>query len=237
MQAVIIAGGKGTRMGNLGTKVPKFLLPLVSKPLIDYSVEHLVKNGFSSIIICTGHLSNQLEKHIKNKNYGIPISISNESKPLGTAGPLHLIKDKLADEFLVLFGDIYTTINLAKMFQFHKRKKAYATLALHISDHPQDSVVVTIDKKYKLISFIDRPGENWKKYGNLTKTSIYILKKDVINFIAKDQKVDFDDIFPKMQKKRKKLLGYVTEDYVKDIGTPQRYKQVQEYIIKQQLTL
>lgn len=232
MQAIIIAGGRGTRISSITTKIPKSLLPLNHKPLLDHSINYLKKNGCDNIIVCCGHLGEKIKKYADRNNYGIPIRLSFESKPIGTAGPLHLIKNLLEDEFVVLFGDIYTTIDLRKMLKFHKEKKADATLALHISDHPQDSMVVKIDKKNKLLSFVEKPGENWKKYGNLTKTSLYILKKNVINFIAKNQEVDFDYIFPKMLKKGKKLFGYVTEKYTKDIGTKQRYREVQEYVAK-----
>lgn len=231
MQAIIIAGGKGTRISSITTTIPKSLLPLNNKPLIDYSISHLSKNGFDNIIICCGHLGNKLKKYIEGNNYSIPIELSMESKPLGTAGPLHLIKDLLNDEFLVLFGDIFTTINLRKMLQFHRKMKADATIALHTSDHPYDSTIVKIDKNNKLLNFIEKPGVNWKKYGNLTATSLYILKKEVVNFIAEDKTADFaKDVFPKMLKKGKRLFGYVTEEYAKDLGTPQRYKEVQEHV-------
>lgn len=233
MQAIIIAGGKGTRISSITTTLPKALLPLNDQPLIDYSIDYLKQNGYDNIIVCCGHLGNKLREYIEGNDYGVQIKFSMESKPLGTAGALHLIKNLLEDEFVVLFGDIYTTINLRRMFQFHKQKKADATLVLHKSDHPQDSTVVKIDKKNKILGFIDKPGENWEKYGNLTKTSLYILKKDIINFITKDQTIDFaKDVFPKMLKRGKGLFGYVTKEYVKDIGTPQRYKEVEEYVKK-----
>lgn len=233
MQTIIIAGGKGTRISPITTTIPKLLLPLNNKPLIDYSISYLKKNGCDNIIICIGHLGHTIKEYIERKDYGVFIRLSMESKPLGTAGALHLIKNLLADEFFVLFGDIYTDINLRKMLQFHKQKNADATVALHTSDHPQDSTVVAIDKNRKLLSFIEKPGDDWKRYGNLTATSLYILKKDVISFIAKDKEVDFaKDVFPKMLKIGKKLFGYVTEEYAKDIGTPQRYKKVQEYSSK-----
>ncbi len=233
MQAIIIAGGKGTRMSSISTTIPKLLLPLNNKLLIDYSIEHLIKNGCDNIIICCGHLGDKIKEYIDKKDYGIPVKISTESKPLGTAGALHLIKDLLEDEFLILYGDIFTTINLRELIQFHQRKKADATLVLHSSDHPQDSTVVEIDKENKLLTFIEKPGENWEKYGNLTKTSIYVLKKGVLDFIPKEIAVDFSkDVFPKMLKKGKKLFGYVTEEYAKDMGTPQRYQEVENYITK-----
>jgi len=93
MQAIIIAGGKGTRMSSISTTIPKLLLPLNNKLLIDYSIEHLIKNGCDNIIICCGHLGDKIKEYIDKKDYGIPVKISTESKPLGTAGALHLIKD------------------------------------------------------------------------------------------------------------------------------------------------
>lgn len=231
MQAIIIAGGKGTRISSITTTIPKALLPLNNTPLIDYSINYLKKNDCDNIIICCGHLGNKIKEHIDKNTYNIPIKISTENKPLGTAGALHLIRDLLEDEFIVLFGDIYTTINLRKMLKFHKQKKADATLALHTSDHPQDSTVVKIDEKNRLLKLIEKPGENWKEYGNLTKTSLYILKKEVIDFIDEDKKTDFaKDVFPKMLNKGKRLFGYITKEYAKDMGTPQRYKEVQEYV-------
>lgn len=222
-----MAGGKGTRLGPRSKTTPKLLLKLNNKPLIDYIVNHLKKNGCDNIIICTGYLGDKIKEFIDRNNYGVRVTQSMENKPLGTAGALHLIKDQLEDELFVFYGDIYTTINLREMLKFHKRKKADATLALHKSDHPQDSTVVKIDKNSKLLSFIEKPGKNWKKHGNLTATSLYILKKEVINFIAQGRTVDFaKDVFPKMLKANKKLFGYMTQEYVKDIGTPERYNTV-----------
>lgn len=229
MQAIIIAGGKGTRLGILTATTPKLLLPLNNKPLIDYTINHLKKNGCDNIIICTGYKGYKIKDYIDRKNYGVAVRQSMERQPLGTAGALHLIKDLLENEFFVLFGDIYTTINLRKMHKFHKKKKADATLALHKSDHPQDSTVVKIDKNRRLINFIEKPGQDRKKYGNLTATSLYILKKDILNFIAKNSEIDFArDVFPEMLKNKRRLFGYLTEEYAKDIGTPERYKEVQK---------
>lgn len=229
MQAIIIAGGKGTRVRSVSTKVPKILFPLNKALLLDYDIRYLRENHFDDIIVCCGYLGYKIEKYIEKKDFSIPIRISKEVKPLGTAGPLHLIKNFLEDEFLVLFGDIYAKIDLKKMYFFHKKKNADITLTLHMSDHPEDSMVVKIDKKNKIQKFI-KPGGNWRKYGKLTKSSLYIMKKSLLKFIPKEKKVDFDEIFPEMQRCGKKLFGYVTDEYIKDIGTPKRYKEVQDYL-------
>lgn len=226
-----MAGGYGTRLGKLSQTTPKLLLSLNNKPLLDHIAKHLKEAGCDNVIICTGYLGEQIREHIDRRNFGVPVKLSMERKPLGTAGALRLIKDFLEDEFFVLYGDIYTTINLKQMFLFHKRKKADATLSLHKSDHPQDSTVVKVDKNNKILNFTEKPGDNWKKYGNLTNIALYILKKDVVNFIPKDKEIDFaKNVFPKMLQKNKKMFGYITNEFAKDIGTMERYIEVKKIV-------
>lgn len=231
-QAVILAGGKGTRVQQVNSTLPKILFPFNKKPLLDYLIDHLKKNGFADVIVCTGHFADKVEDRIMRTNYGVKIRISREKTPLGTAGALHLIEDLLEDEFFVLFGDVYTTINLRKMLNFHKKNNADITLALHISDHPEDSTIVKVDSKSRIQKFIEKPGKDWKIYGNLTSTSLYVMKKSVLQFITKNRTIDFaKDVYPKMLKKKKRLFGYVTNEYAKDMGTPERYKKVEQYIL------
>ncbi len=226
-----MAGGKGKRLREVISDIPKPLAQINGKPLLDYIIEHAKNNGCDNIIITTGYLGEKIKEHIEKNNYGIAIQISQEDKPLGTAGSLLPIKDLLEEEFFVLYGDVFTTINLSTMFKFHKQKHSDATLALHTSDHPQDSTIVKVNKNKKISKLVEKPGNNWKKYGNLTATSIYILKKDILNLIANDGEEDLTkDLFPKLLKKDKNLFGYITNEYAKDIGTPERYQKVQEYV-------
>lgn len=228
MQAVIMAGGKGTRLLDITTDaIPKPLVQVDNKPLLDHVIEHAIENGCDNIIICTGHLGHKIQEHIATKQYNAKIYVSQEKKPLGTAGALHLIKDLLEDEFLILYADVYSTINIKKLFQFHKKRKADATIAVHLSDHPQDSTIVKINKNGKYLEMIEKPGDKWPQYGNLTQTSLYLVKKKVLNFIQQNTKQDFEtDVFPTMLKKKKYIYGYLTEEYTKDMGTPERYHKV-----------
>lgn len=229
-----MAGGKGTRLRSVTEDlIPKPLVHLDNKPLLDHIIDHAIQYGCNNIIICTGHLGHKIQEHIEKNQYDAVIRISQEQKSLGTAGALHLIKDLLEDEFFILYADVYTTINLKKMFQYHKQKKADVTIAVHTSDHPQDSTVVKIDNQGRFVAMIEKPGDEWEKYGNLTQTSLYIVKKDVVNFIPEDETVDFaKNVFPKMLKSNKNLYGYVTEEYAKDMGTPERYHKVLKKVKK-----
>lgn len=228
MQAIIMAGGKGTRLRNITRDaIPKALVKTQNKTLLDCVVEHAIKNGCNNIIICTGHLGHKIREHIEKKKYNVTIHVSQEKEPLGTAGALHLVKDLLDDEFVILYADIYTTINIKRMFQFHKKRNSDVTIAVHTSDHPQDSTIVKIDKNGKILEMIEKPGDKWIKYGNLTQTSLYIVKKGVMDFIQKNEELDLaKDIFPLMRKKGKLLYAYYTEEYAKDVGTPERYQKV-----------
>jgi len=231
MQAIIIAGGKGERIQELGKEIPKLLLPLNNIPLIDHIIKTIKRNNVKEIIICTGHLSDKIKEYLEKKDYGIKIKISKEEKPLGTAGPLNIIKNSIKEDFFILYGDLYMDINLNNILKFHKQKNADATLVLHKSDHPWDSTIVTINDDNKINGFFEKPGKEFWKYNNLTNAALYLVKKDIINFIEEEKKLDLaKDIFPLMLKSNKKLYGYITEEYIKDIGTPERYIEVEKKI-------
>lgn len=226
-----MAGGKGKRLRSIIGNIPKPLAPINGKPLLDYIIEHAKNNGCDNIIITTGYLGDKIKKHIKKNNYGITVKISQEDKSLGTAGSLLPVKDLLEEEFFVLYGDVFTTIDLSKMLKFHKQKKSDGTLALHASEHPQDSTIVKIDDNSKILNLLEKPGDDWEKYGNLTTTPLYVLKKDILNFIPENKEIDIaKDIFPEMLKAGKNLFGYLTNEYAKDMGNPERYEKVQQYV-------
>ena len=223
-----MAGGKGTRLRDY-TKdaIPKPLVQINDKPLLDYVINHVIKNDCKEIIICINHLGHKIQEYIAGKQYNASIFISKENEPLGTAGALHLISNLLHDEFFIIYADVYSTIDLKKMYLFHKKRKADVTIAIHNSSHPYDSTIVKTDTNGRILEMIEKPGDKWQQYGNLTQTSLYLVKKEILDFIPNNTKLDCEkDIFPKMLKKRKRIFGYFTEEYAKDIGTSERYYDV-----------
>jgi mannose-1-phosphate guanylyltransferase / phosphomannomutase len=229
MQAVIMAGGKGTRFRSV-TDIPKPLIDINGSSLLRMLIEHVKKFGVDNVIVCAGYKADKIKEYFDSNDFGIKITISVETEPLGTAGALNLVKDQLEEEFLVLYGDVYTTLNLGKMLKFHNGKNADATLLLHTSDHPQDSTVVETNDEWFITKFVEKPGDDWEKYGNLTSAALYVLKKEVVGFIDDNGEVDFaKDVFPKMLSDGRKLSGYVSDEYTKDIGTSERYEEVKEY--------
>jgi NDP-sugar pyrophosphorylase family protein len=122
------------------------------------------------------------------------------------------------------------------MLLFHKKRNADLTVAVHESDHPHDSTIVKIDKDGKYLEMIQKPGDSWPKYGNLTQTSLYLMKKDILKFIQKSKNQDFEtDIFPEMLKKKKNIFGYLTMEFTKDMGTPQRYTKLKNKLQSESL--
>lgn len=225
-----MAGGKGTRIRSITDTIPKLLFRLNNKPLIDYLINHLKKNGCDSIIICAGYLGDKIIKYIDKNNYGIPIRVSMERQPLGTAGGLHLIKSFLEDEFFVLFGDIYTTINLRKMHEFHKQKKAVVTAAIHPSLHPLDSDLVEFSSDFRITKILPKPHAQIPQNPH-NLAALYLVSRDIRNYLPAFTPYDFEhDLLPRLLLENLPIYGYNTPELMMDIGTPERLEKVEKLL-------
>lgn len=232
MQAVIIAGGKGKRIESIIPDTPKLLLPLNGILLIDYLIDCLKNYGCKDIIISTGHLSDKIKDHLKKKNYGIPIYISQENKPLGTAGALNLIRNRLNETFIVLFGDVFTTVNILKLFKFHLHNHADCTLVVRKTEHPQDSNLVKLDKNWFVKNFQFKPH---KKTPNLNYglAGIYMFNSKMLQLLPSKKPLDLEkDFLSTLLRHKKKLVCYNTNEFILDIGTPERYNKILKFFKK-----
>ena len=231
-QAVILAGGKGERISKVYKNTPKSLIKIFGKPILQYQLETLEKENISNVIIFTHHLSEKIENFIsKYSSKKLIIKCIKEKSPLGTAGSLLANLEKLDDDFCVIYGDIIFDIDLKKFYKFHNSKDSDASLLLHPNDHPKDSDLVEIDDEGKIIKFHKYPHVENIFFPNLVNAAIYILKKDSL-FKNKNisKKLDFGkDIFPKMLK-NKKIFGYLSPEYAKDVGTPERIKLAKKHL-------
>ncbi len=221
-----MAGGKGTRIRPAVSLVPKILLPLDNKPLIDYLINNLKKSECSNVIICAGHLSRKIKEYIDKNHYGIPINLSIENEPLGTAGALNLIKNLLKETFVVLYGDIFTTIDIAKLLKFHLRNNADCTIVVRKTEHPQDSNLVSFNKSLSVKKFYFKPHAKipLSEYG---LTAIYMFNPEVLQLLPEITPLDLEkDFLPILLKRKKKLVCYNTREFIRDIGTPERYSKI-----------
>jgi NDP-sugar pyrophosphorylase family protein len=224
IQTVIIAGGKGTRMGGLTASVPKSMLKIGNKPVIEHQIEACKKHGIKDFYIIAGHLAETICDYFKNsKKFAADINCLVEKSPLGTAGAVKMIEKKLKNDFLVIYGDMFFDINLTRLIDFHMRKKSDLTPVVHLNDYPYDCDLVEVDTNCRIKCIHKKPHGEKKGLGNLANTGIYIFNEKVLSFIEKDEAADIaHDVLP-LAIRELKVYAYITRRYVKDIGTPLRF--------------
>lgn len=228
-QVIILAGGLGTRLKARLGDLPKPMIPISGKPLLEHQIELAKSHGFTQIIIFACYRPDLIERHFGDgSRWGVQIRYIIEARPLGTAGAVLAGFSELANRFLVLYGDTMVNVDLDRIWKAHIKKGADATLLLHPNDHPLDSDLVEMDAAGWVRAFHGRPHARDKYFQNLVNAGLYVIEKDALRAWAQDPTVlDFGkDIFPALLSQRGKLYGYNTPEYIKDIGTPQRYDRV-----------
>ncbi|MCR5198218.1 MAG: nucleotidyltransferase family protein, partial [Prevotella sp.] len=158
MKVVIIAGGKGTRIASVNKDIPKAMIPVEGKPVMEYEVELAKSYGFREFIIITGHLGDQISDYFGDgSRWGVSIEYFHEEQPLGTAGALGMLKDKLTEDFFVFYGDTILDIDMTAMLNYHQQQHADATLLVHPNDHPYDSDLVDLNEDGTVRQFFIKP--------------------------------------------------------------------------------
>jgi D,D-heptose 1,7-bisphosphate phosphatase len=229
MKAIILAGGQGTRMGNLTSEIPKPMLKIGGKPVLEHQIELLKRYNITDIIILVNYLKDSIIEYFKEgEEHGVSIRYFEEKEPLGTTGGIKEIEDQLTEDFIVFYGDVMIDMHLGRLIDFHTKHKSECTLVLHPNDHPFDSDLVETDENHQVINFLPKPHPKGIYYKNLVNAGAYILSPAIFKFIEKGQKADFGrQIFPAIYNKIK-MFGYNTAEYLKDMGTPDRLKEVEE---------
>ncbi len=220
MKAVILAGGKGTRLKPYTVVFPKPLVPINNKPILEIVIEQLAQHGITELILAVGHLSELLQAFFGDgSKYGIKIEYSREDNPLGTAGPLLKVKDKLNETFLMMNGDILTDLDYSKLIEYHKTNHAVATIALNRRNVFVDYGVVQTDENSKLTAWIEKP-----KIDYLVSMGIYILNPETLRYIPPDQAFDLPELIKGLINDNKFVQGFVYDGYWLDIGRPEDYE-------------
>jgi D,D-heptose 1,7-bisphosphate phosphatase len=227
MQAVILAGGQGTRLKQLTAVMPKPMVKIGNKPLLEHQIILLRENNIHDIIILVNHLKESIISYFDDgKKWGVSISYFEEVEPLGTVGGIKAIESKLQSDFLVLYGDVMLDMDIARLQKFHQEKKSEATLVLHPNDHPYDSDLVDVNEEGKITAFHPKPHTGNRYYRNLVNAGAYIFSTRIFDFIERNKKADFGrDIFPEIYDQIR-MYGYNTSEYLKDMGTPDRWEKV-----------
>ena len=232
MQLVIIAGGKGTRLGL--KDIPKPMCPINNKPLLQYQIELAKRYGIDEIFILSGHLSQVIVNYFGDgSQFGLKIHHVVEPHPLGTAGSLKLIEDQLTDRFLVFYGDVVMDFDISSFINFDSQDtNTLGTLLVHPGNPPYDSDLVEVNSHNDIIGFLPKPHPKELLYRNLNNAAVYILSPDILRFIPEDQNLDFGkDIFPKLVSEGYRLRAYDTAEFIRDMGTPDRLKVIEKEVV------
>ena len=224
-QAVILAGGKGTRLKERLGDLPKPLVDVGGVPLLLRQLRKLEEYEFDEAVILVNHKAEAIEQFLGKTNLKIRCRIVNDGDTRGTAGAVLALVDELAESFLVVYGDTLFDIDLDRFLNFHRRgPRPGASLFLHPNDHPEDSDLVEVDEAQQIVAFhpYPHPKESW--YPNLVNAALYFVEKSSLApYRALTPPLDFaKDLFPRMIRDGHRLSGYVSSEYIKDLGTPSR---------------
>lgn len=219
--AVILAGGKGTRLNTLTKDRQKTMLEIGDKPLLAWQIENLARNGITNIYITLCYKPKSITDYLKNHYCNLTINTITEKTPKGTAGSIIEFKEKLKENFLVIYGDVLNNVNLSSVLDFHIKKKTLGTLVVRKTDHPKDSDLVEFNKNLLVENIINKPHNKKNGYGN---SGIMVFNKQVLDEIKNTETQDFIKDFLPICFKRKSLFVYPVKSYIKDIGTPERYQ-------------
>lgn len=231
MQAVILAGGKGTRLASRLNGLPKPLIDVCGEPLLARQVRMLERAGINDVIVLVNHRADAIQAFFEGW-VGARVTLVDDGTPKGTAGAALAALDRFSEQFFVVYGDTLFDIDLKHMLAAHNSAGADATLFLHPNDHPQDSDLVEIGRDGWIISFHPYPHPGGADFRNLVNAAFYVCNRAALepwrNFPGTP---DFaKDLFPAMLRSGARLRGYVSTEYIKDLGTPARLDKVERHL-------
>lgn len=229
MQAVIMAGGKGTRLAALTKdEIPKPMVQVAGKPLLLWQIECLKRNGITDIIMVIGHLGEKIQEYFKDgSGFGVQIRYFVEETPLGTAGSFYYLKEMLQEDvFLMMSGDLMLDIDFERMIRFHKDKHAAATLFVHPNGHPYDSDLLVLDPGDRAKAFDSKHNIRDYWYDNCVNAGVFVFDKKICDRVSEPKKCNLEnDLIKAMIEDGEPVYGYRSPEYVKDVGTVERIEQ------------
>lgn len=237
MKAVIMAGGKGTRISSIASDIPKPMIKIEGIPVLEREIECLRTQGFIDIIITVSHLGNIIMDYfgdgskispVTGKPFGVKIEYYFEEQPLGNAGALFKIRDKLTDEFLLLNADSLFDIDFNRFVAYHRSKGGLVTLFTHPNSHPYDSGLIIADDNGAVVKWLAKEDVRPKYYRNRVNAGLHIISPELLEREIDTPKIDLDRQILKPLANTGKMFVYDSPEYVKDMGTPDRFYAVSE---------
>jgi NDP-sugar pyrophosphorylase family protein len=222
MKAVILAGGKGTRLYPYTTLFPKPLVPIDDMPIIEILLRQLKHHGICSVTVSVGHLAELLMAFLgKGEKFGVPIDYVREDKPMGTVAPLTLISD-LPEDFFLMNGDVLTNLNYRNMHEFHLANKCALTIATYAKEVKVDLGVLATDGAGLITDYREKP-----TYTYNVSMGIYVFNRSVLQYIPRDAYYDFPTLVKSLLERKVKVMSYPFHEVWLDIGRPADYEEAQ----------
>jgi NDP-sugar pyrophosphorylase family protein len=223
MVAVILAGGKGARLKPHTDEIPKPLLPVGGKPIVEILLKQMKKTGMDSVYVAVNHMSEKITTAIGDgKKYGLKIEYSREQESLSTIGPLKLIKN-LPENFIVANSDIMTDLNFGTLFNSHMNSKAKLTVATYARTNPIDFGVITVDDNGLAVGFNEKPVFNF-----IVSMGIYVFNRSILEYVPDNKPFGFDQLMFTLLDKQIPIQTYPYSGYWLDIGRPDDYQKANE---------
>ncbi len=231
LRAVVLAGGAGTRLAPYTTVLPKPLMPIGDLPILEIVVRQLRHAGFTNLNLAVGYLSSLIEAYFGDgARWDIDIEYCRETHPLGTAGPLRLVRT-LTDTFLVMNGDILTTLDYADLVRFHRDSHAVATVGVFQKDVTIDLGVIEVDQTGHVANYIEKPTMHY-----LVSMGVYALEPCALDYIPPGERFDLPDLMKKLIKDRQRTVAYPFDGQWLDIGCAPDYALAVELFSRQRAT-
>ncbi|MCQ0021871.1 mannose-1-phosphate guanyltransferase [Streptomyces somaliensis DSM 40738] len=234
MKAVVMAGGEGTRLRPMTSSMPKPLLPVANRPIMEHVLRLLKRHGLTETVVTVQFLASLVKNYFGDgEELGMELTYAHEEKPLGTAGSVKNAEEALKDDaFLVISGDALTDFDLTELIAFHKEKGALVTVCLTRVPNPLEFGITIVDDEGRVERFLEKP--TWGQvFSDTVNTGIYVMEPEVFDYVQPDVPVDWSgDVFPQLMKEGKPIYGYVAEGYWEDVGTHESYVKAQADVLE-----
>jgi histidinol-phosphate phosphatase family protein len=228
-QIVVLAGGKGTRLAKVTGGLPKPLAPVDGMPVIERILRHAEDAGFEEALVLIGHQADLIERTLQSRTRKIALRFVREPTPLGTGGAVLAAFELLSDNFLVAYADVLMDIDLGRLWDFHTAHSADVTMFCHPNDHPADSDLVDVDETGRIRRLFQYPHPQHLATRNLVNAALYCIRKaSLASWRSLEGPLDFaKGLFPRMLACDARMYGYLSREYIKDMGTPERLSRVE----------
>lgn len=230
MKAVIMAGGRGTRIAAVRADIPKPMIPVCGKPILEWQIECLARQGITELILVIGHLGEAITDYLGDgSRFGVSIRYLTEREPLGTAGALYLLKDDLREDFLLLNGDLIFDVDISRLLARHREAGGLATILTHPNDHPYDSGLIEADEGGRVLRWLHKEDVRGD-HKNRVNAGIHLLSPAILTRLRELKRTDLDREILRPLIEEGGLYVYDSPEYIKDMGTPARLHEVEEDI-------